>query len=68
MSLAYAGFAGRARAALLSAYGPVDGDREIAARTLAINLSVFLAIYAADIGRTRLLAEALAGIDRALAD
>lgn len=67
LSLAYAGFAGRARAAFLSAYGPVDGDREIVARTLALNLSATLAVYAADIDHARLLAEALAGIDRALA-
>ena len=69
LSLAYSGFAGPARAAFLSAYGrPVDAEREIAARVLAINLSTVLAEYAADTGRTRLLAESLAGIDRALAD
>jgi aminoglycoside phosphotransferase (APT) family kinase protein len=68
LSLAYSGFAGPGRTAFLSAYGPVGGDREIAARTLALNLSATLAVYAADIGHARLLAEALAGIDRAMAD
>jgi aminoglycoside phosphotransferase (APT) family kinase protein len=69
LSLAYGGFAGPARAAFLSAYGrPVDAEREVAARVLAVNLSVVLAAYAADLGHARLLTESLAGIDRALAD
>ncbi|HEU5158464.1 MAG TPA: phosphotransferase [Streptosporangiaceae bacterium] len=69
LSLAYSAFAGPARAAFLSAYGrPVDADREVAARVLAVNLSTALAVYAADIGDARLLAESLAGIDRVLAD
>jgi aminoglycoside phosphotransferase (APT) family kinase protein len=69
LSLAYSAFAGPARAAFLTAYGrPVDAEREVAARVLAVNLCVALVAYAADTGRARLLAESLAGIDRALAD
>ncbi|GAA2143534.1 phosphotransferase [Actinomadura napierensis] len=66
LAVAYAGFAGAARAALLDAYGPVPPDREAAARVLALNLSATLAEWAASTGRATLLAEALAGIGRAL--
>lgn len=66
LSLAYAGFAGPARTALLTAYGrPPSPARETAARVLAISLCAVLAGYAAATGRARLLAESLAGIDRA---
>ncbi|MFB4296589.1 phosphotransferase [Actinomadura sp. NTSP31] len=67
LAIAYAGFAGAARAALLDGYGPVPPDREAAARVLALNLSATLAEWAASTGRATLLAEALAGIGRALA-
>ncbi|WP_235036702.1 phosphotransferase [Actinomadura sp. K4S16] len=66
LSLAYAGFAGAAREALLAEYGPVPVDQEAAARTLALNLAATLAEYAASTGREALLAEALAGIGRAV--
>jgi aminoglycoside phosphotransferase (APT) family kinase protein len=66
LSLAYAGFAGAARAALLSAYGPVGAERETRARVLALCLCVMLAEYAAGTGRERLLAEALVGLRRAI--
>jgi aminoglycoside phosphotransferase (APT) family kinase protein len=65
LSLAYAGFAGPARTALLTAYGPVGAERELRARVLAVFLCAALAEYAADTGRERLLAEALAGLGRA---
>ncbi|MWA05321.1 phosphotransferase [Actinomadura sp. LD22] len=68
LSIAYAGFAGPARAALLAAYGPVPPGREAAARVLAVNLSATLAEWAASTGRAALLSEALAGLDRAVAD
>ncbi|GLY77812.1 phosphotransferase [Actinoallomurus iriomotensis] len=68
LSLAYGGFAGPARTALLSAYGPVGAERELRARVLAVFLCAALAEYAADTGRERLLAEALAGLGRAVAD
>jgi aminoglycoside phosphotransferase (APT) family kinase protein len=68
LSLAYGGFAGPARTALLSAYGPVGAEREIRARVLAVFLCAALAEYAAGTGRSRLLQEALRGITRASAD
>ncbi|MQA94913.1 MAG: phosphotransferase [Streptosporangiales bacterium] len=65
LSLAYSGFAGPARAALLEAYGEVTAGSEAAARVLAIFLCGALARYAADEGHLRLLEAALAGIGRA---
>ena len=56
LSIAYFGFAGRARADLLSAYGrPVGPRRELAARAAAVSLAASLAEYAADDGRPGLL-------------
>ncbi|GII01832.1 hypothetical protein Pta02_38400 [Planobispora takensis] len=67
LSLAYSGFSGQARAALLSAYGrPVGPGRETAARVLAVFLCAALADYAESTGRARLLASSLAGIRRAV--
>lgn len=66
LSLAYAAFAGPARAELLTAYGRLDGERELRARCLAIRLSALLADYAAAEGRPALLAESLAGLRRAV--
>ena len=68
LSLAYGGFCGPARTALLSAYGPVGAEREVRARVLAVFLCAALAEYAAGTGRDGLLAEALAGLSRAVAD
>jgi aminoglycoside phosphotransferase (APT) family kinase protein len=68
LSIAYCGFAGQARADLLSAYGAaVDAQRELAARVLAISLAASLAEYAADEGRPVLLQESIAGLRRAVA-
>lgn len=67
LSLAYTGYAGRARAALLAAYGATpDPARETAARVLGIFLCAALADYAVTTGRRRLLAASLAGITRAV--
>jgi len=66
LGIAYAAFAGAARAALLEAYGGVDADRELRSRALAVRLSVLLAGYAAADDRPALLAEALAGLRRAV--
>jgi aminoglycoside phosphotransferase (APT) family kinase protein len=67
LGIAYLGFAGQARAALLAAYGrPVSARQELAARTLAVSLAAYLAEYAADEKRPVLLAEALAGLKRAV--
>jgi aminoglycoside phosphotransferase (APT) family kinase protein len=68
LSIAYFGFAGRARTELLAAYGrPVGRHRELAARTLAISLAASLAEYAVDEGRDVLLAECLSGLRNAVA-
>ena len=67
LALAYGGFDGAARAALLEAYGrPVPAERELTARVLAVFISAALAQYAAAEGRRALLAEALDGITRAV--
>jgi aminoglycoside phosphotransferase (APT) family kinase protein len=66
LSLGYAAFTGPARAAFLSAYGGVGADRELRARALAVRLSALLTAYAAAQGRPRLLAEARAGLRRAV--
>ncbi|HUK72648.1 MAG TPA: phosphotransferase [Streptosporangiaceae bacterium] len=67
LSLAFGGFAGPARAALLAVYGQVSPQQEIRARVLAIFLCAALADYAAAQGRAQLLRETLAGIGRATA-
>jgi len=68
LSIAYSGFAGKARADLLSAYGrPVGAERELAARACAISLAASLAEYAAADGRAPLLQERVAGLRRAVA-
>jgi aminoglycoside phosphotransferase (APT) family kinase protein len=67
LSIAYPGFAGKARADLLSAYGrPITAGRDLAARALAISLAAILAEYAADGGRAALLRECAAGLRRAV--
>jgi aminoglycoside phosphotransferase (APT) family kinase protein len=67
LSMAYGGFAGPARAALLSAYGGVvDEERELRSRVLAVGLCAALADYADDVGMPALLAESLTGIARAV--
>lgn len=65
LAIAFSGFDGAARAAFLTAYGPVSAERELRARVLAVFLSAALAEYAAAEGRDRLLGEALAGLGRA---
>jgi aminoglycoside phosphotransferase (APT) family kinase protein len=67
LSIAFGGFAGAPRAALLAAYGrPPDARQELTARALAIFLCSALAEYALDEGRNALLAEAVAGLGRAV--
>jgi aminoglycoside phosphotransferase (APT) family kinase protein len=67
LSLAFCAFAGTTRRALLDAYGrPVDEERELRARVLAVSLCAALADYADIDGRPALLAESLAGLDRAV--
>lgn len=64
LSLAYSGFDGDARAALLDAYGEVAPATEIAARTLAISICAALAEYAAAENHPWLLEASLTAITR----
>ncbi|WP_119730030.1 phosphotransferase [Thermomonospora amylolytica] len=66
LSLAYSAFSGPARSALLAAYGPVDAERELRARVLAVFLCASLAEYAASVGHREMLRETLAGLRRAV--
>ena len=66
LSLAFGGFAGSARTALLEAYdGKVDEERELRARVLALALCAALADYADLEEKDALLAESIAGLYRA---
>ena len=56
------------RRAFREAYGPIGEGRLIRARVLALFLGAALAQYALDVGHAALLPEALAGLDRTLAD
>jgi aminoglycoside phosphotransferase (APT) family kinase protein len=67
LSLAFGGFAGPARAALLAAYGPVSAECATRARALAVFMCAALADYAFADGRPVLLRESLAGLARAVA-
>ncbi len=66
LSLAWSAFEGRARAALLDAYGVIDADTELRARALALCLSAALAEWAAATGEKGLLLEYLLGLHRAI--
>lgn len=63
LAVAYSAFAGAARAALFAAYGPVDAETELRAKTFAVFSAASVAHYAHDTGDGVLLAEALAGLD-----
>ncbi len=65
LALAYSAFEGAAREALLAAYGPVDHDRELRARSLAVGLCAALARAASATGEGALVEEYLAGLVRA---
>lgn len=66
LSIAYAAFEGRAREALLESYGPVDAERELRARSLAVGLCAGLVCAALGSGEDVLLAEYLRGLERAV--
>ena len=67
LSFGYAALAGPARDAFFAAYGdPPDREREVRCRVLAAAVSAVLAEYAVTEGMPALLAESLAGIERAL--
>lgn len=64
LSIAYAGFAGASRQALLTAYGPVSEETELRARALGLSLCALLADSAQDSGRPGLRDEVLRGVQR----
>lgn len=67
VSFAFAALDGEARSAFLDAYArEVDAERELRSRVLAVALCAVLAEYATVEGRPALLAEALAGVRRAV--
>lgn len=65
LAIAYAAFEGRDREAMLGAYGPVDAERELRARPLAVGPCAALARAARATREDVLLAEYLAGLLRA---
>ncbi len=69
LAIAYAAFSGPSRAALFDAYGRApDPARAVVGRVLAVFLSAALTVYAQAQDRSSLLAEAIAGINRAVGD
>ena len=66
VSLAYAAFDGDAREAFFAAYGPVDREREVRARVLALSLTAALADHASSTGDDQLLVEAVVALRRAV--
>ncbi|HEX6857028.1 MAG TPA: phosphotransferase [Streptosporangiaceae bacterium] len=66
LSLAYLAFRGADRAAFLAAYGPVDEERELRCRVLAVSLGVALAAWSAAEGHLQLHTEAQTALRRAL--
>lgn len=62
LAIAFSAFTGDARAALFAAYGQVDAQTELRARTFAIFSAASVAHYAFDVGDVVLLAEALTGL------
>lgn len=57
-----------ARARFFDGYGPIDDERRLRARVLAVRLCAMLAHYARSVGYASLEREALAGFERALSD
>ena len=53
---------------LLAEYGPVDEERQLRARVLAVSLCSMLAKYAHSVGHASLEREAFEGVERALFD
>lgn len=62
LAIAYSAFTGDARAALFDAYGSVDTETELRARTFAIFSAASVAHYAYDVGDAVLAAESLTGL------
>jgi aminoglycoside phosphotransferase (APT) family kinase protein len=71
LSIAFAAFSGEQRRAFFAAYGPIDADRELRARALAVSLSALLTEYALaqvrpDGSASALMPEVCDGLARAL--
>jgi aminoglycoside phosphotransferase (APT) family kinase protein len=71
LSIAFAAFSGAAREEFFAVYGPIDAERELRARALAVSLSALLTDYAlAHVGAagsiSALLPEVSDGLSRAL--
>jgi aminoglycoside phosphotransferase (APT) family kinase protein len=66
LSIAWSFLSYGARVECLDEYGPVSEGSELRARLLALNLMAILADWARSNGRREALAEALAGLERAL--
>jgi aminoglycoside phosphotransferase (APT) family kinase protein len=56
------------RRSFIAAYGPIDAERLLRARVLALFLGLVLALYARDVGNARLQHESVAGLDRTLVE
>lgn len=67
LSIAFGPLEGKARAAFMAAYGPIDGLTELRARVIATFLAAALLLYAADRGMEPLRAESLRALERAVA-
>jgi aminoglycoside phosphotransferase (APT) family kinase protein len=66
LTIAWSFLSSRARVEFLDEYGPVSEGSELRARLLALNLMAILADWARSSGLREALAEALAGLERAL--
>lgn len=62
LAIAFSAFTGAARRALFDAYGHLDAEAELRARTFAVFSAASVAHYAHDTGDPVLLAEALTGL------
>lgn len=62
LAIAFSAFNGDARATLFDAYGPIDEETQLRARTFAVFSAASIAHYAHDVGDDILLDEALTGL------
>lgn len=65
LAIAFSAFTGAARTALFDAYGAIDAETLLRARTMGLHSAAMVARYAHDVGNAGLLAESLAGLDGA---
>lgn len=65
LSIAFSAFSGSERDAFITENGPIDDDTELRARVMAVFSAASVAHHAHDLGDRALLAESLAGLQRA---